>query len=137
MKYQLTAHEARVIGCLLEKQVTTPEQYPLSVNAVVTACNQKTNREPVMSLSESEVQALLDTLVKRHYLRTVSGFGNRVTKYEQRFCNSEFGDLKLSAGEVAVVTTLLLRRRRANYAAGRSGCMSSAIWRKWKACWKG
>ncbi|VEB07342.1 G20.3 [Klebsiella pneumoniae] len=80
-----------------------PEQYPLSVNAVVTACNQKTNREPVMSLSESEVQALLDTLVKRHYLRTVSGFGNRVTKYEQRFCNSEFGDLKLSAGEVAVV----------------------------------
>ena len=61
MKYQLTAHEARVIGCLLEKQVTTPEQYPLSVNAVVTACNQKTNREPVMSLSESEVQALLDT----------------------------------------------------------------------------
>ncbi len=95
MKYQLTAHEARVIGCLLEKQVTTPEQYPLSVNAVVTACNQKTNREPVMSLSESEVQALLDTLVKRHYLRMVSGFGNRVTKYEQRFCNSEFGDLKL------------------------------------------
>ena len=107
MKYQLTAHEARVIGCLLEKQVTTPEQYPLSVNAVVTACNQKTNREPVMSLSEGEVQTLLDTLVKRHYLRTVSGFGNRVTKYEQRFCNSEFGDLKLSAGEVAVVTTLL------------------------------
>ena len=126
MKYQLTAHEARVIGCLLEKQVTTPEQYPLSVNAVVTACNQKTNREPVMSLSEGEVQALLDTLVKRHYLRTVSGFGNRVTKYEQRFCNSEFGDLKLSAGEVAVVTTLLLRgaRRRVNYAVGRSGCMS-------------
>lgn len=47
-----------------------------------------------MSLSESEVRALLDTLVKRHYLRTVSGFGNRVTKYEQRFCNSEFGDLE-------------------------------------------
>lgn len=46
---------------------------------MVTACNQKTNREPVMSLSESEVQALLDTLVKRHHLRTVSGFGNRVT----------------------------------------------------------
>ncbi|MEE7202390.1 DUF480 domain-containing protein, partial [Escherichia coli O2:H6] len=54
MKYQLTAMEARVIGCLLEKQVTTPEQYPLSVNGVVTACNQKTNREPVMNLSESE-----------------------------------------------------------------------------------
>jgi uncharacterized protein YceH (UPF0502 family) len=109
MKYQLTALEARVIGCLLEKQVTTPEQYPLSVNAVTLACNQKSNREPVMTLSENEVQDLLDQLVKRHYLRTVSGFGNRVTKYEQRFCNSEFGDLKLSSAEVALVTTLLLR----------------------------
>ncbi|MGX5066123.1 YceH family protein [Escherichia coli] len=109
MKYQLNGIEARVIGCLLEKQVTTPEQYPLSVNAVTMACNQKTNREPVMNLSEHEVQDVLDALVKRHYLRTVSGFGNRVTKYEQRFCNSEFGDLKLSSAEVAVITTLLLR----------------------------
>lgn len=109
MKYQLTATEARVIGCLLEKQVTTPEQYPLSVNAVTMACNQKTNREPVLNLSENEVQEQLDELVKRHYLRTVSGFGNRVTKYEQRFCNSEFGDLKLTSAEVAVITTLLLR----------------------------
>ena len=109
MKYELTATEARVIGCLLEKQVTTPEQYPLSVNGVVTACNQKTNREPVMNLSESDVREQLDNLVKRHFLRTVSGFGNRVTKYEQRFCNSEFGNLKLSAAEVAIITTLLLR----------------------------
>ncbi|HDT6566554.1 TPA: YceH family protein [Enterobacter cloacae] len=113
MKYQLSATEARVIGCLLEKQVTTPEQYPLSVNAVTMACNQKTNREPVMNLGEHEVQDILDELVKRHYLRTVSGFGNRVTKYEQRFCNSEFGDLKLSAAEVAVITTLLLRGAQA------------------------
>ena len=109
MKYQLSGTEARVIGCLLEKQVTTPEQYPLSVNAVTMACNQKTNREPVMNLGEHDVQDILDELVKRHYLRTVSGFGNRVTKYEQRFCNSEFGDLKLSQAEVAVITTLLLR----------------------------
>ncbi len=62
-----------------------------------------------MNLSEHDVQDVLDALVKRHYLRTVSGFGNRVTKYEQRFCNSEFGDLKLSSAEVAVITTLLLR----------------------------
>ncbi|MFZ3387344.1 YceH family protein [Buttiauxella gaviniae] len=109
MKYQLTAVEARVVGSLMEKQVTTPEQYPMSVNGVVTACNQKTNREPVMDLKEHDVQETLDLLVKRHFLRTVSGFGNRVTKYEQRFCNSEFGDLKLSAAEVAVVTALLLR----------------------------
>lgn len=109
MKYQLSGAEARVVGSLLEKQVTTPEQYPLSVNAVTMACNQKTNREPVMNLSEHDVQDVLDALVKRHYLRTVSGFGNRVTKYEQRFCNSEFGNLKLSSAEVAVITTLLLR----------------------------
>lgn len=109
MKYQLTAVEARVVGSLMEKQVTTPEQYPMSVNGVVTACNQKTNREPVMDLKEHDVQDTLDSLVKRHFLRTLSGFGNRVTKYEQRFCNSEFGNLKLSAAEVAVVTTLLLR----------------------------
>ena len=109
MKILLSPAEARIIGCLLEKQVTTPEQYPLSLNAVVSACNQKTNREPVMSLDDAEVQDLLDTLVKRHYLRNVSGFGNRVTKYEQRFCNSEFGNLKLSSGETALITTLLLR----------------------------
>lgn len=109
MKILLSPAEARIIGCLLEKQVTTPEQYPLSLNAVVSACNQKTNRDPVMSLDDAEVQDLLDTLVKRHYLRNVSGFGNRVTKYEQRFCNSEFGNLKLSSGETALITTLLLR----------------------------
>ncbi|HFE6299175.1 hypothetical protein K798_03609 [Salmonella enterica subsp. enterica serovar Newport str. SHSN007] len=115
MKYELTATEARVIGCLLEKQVTTPEQYPLSVNGVVTACNQKTNREPVMNLTEQEVQEQLDNLVKRHFLRTVSGFGNRVTKYEQRFCNSEFGDLKLSAAEVESTLERLASREDGPY----------------------
>ncbi|MCH4996502.1 YceH family protein [Pectobacterium carotovorum] len=109
MKYQLDAREARVIGCMLEKQITTPDQYPMSLNGITTACNQKTNREPVMELSESEVQQALDLLVKKHFLRTLSGFGNRVVKYEHRFCNSEFGDLKLSPAEVALVTTLLLR----------------------------
>ncbi|UYA60102.1 Protein of unknown function YceH [Pectobacterium sp. F1-1] len=109
MKFQLDAREARVIGCMLEKQITTPDQYPMSLNGITTACNQKTNREPVMELSESEVQQTLDLLVKKHFLRTLSGFGNRVVKYEHRFCNSEFGDLKLSPAEVALVTTLLLR----------------------------
>lgn len=139
MKYELTATEARVIGCLLEKQVTTPEQYPLSVNGVVTACNQKTNREPVMNLTEQEVQEQLDNLVKRHFLRTVSGFGNRVTKYEQRFCNSEFGDLKLSAAEVALVTTLLLRGAQTpgELRSRCRGCMNSAIWRKLNPRWNG
>ncbi|WP_455871695.1 YceH family protein [Serratia proteamaculans] len=109
MKYELSTKEARVIGCLLEKQVTTPDQYPLSLNGIQLACNQKTNREPVMELTESEVQQILDLLLKKHFLRTLSGFGNRVVKYEHRFCNSEFGQLKLSAAELAVIATLLLR----------------------------
>lgn len=107
MKYEFSAKEARVIGCMLEKQITTPEQYPLSLNSLTTACNQKTNREPVMELSESEVQQTLDLLLRKHIIRSVSG--SRTMKYEHRFCNSEFGNLKFSPAEVAVVTTLLLR----------------------------
>ncbi len=107
MKHELSAKEARVVGCLLEKQLTTPEQYPMTLNGLTTACNQKTNREPVMELSESEVQQTLDLLLRKHIIRTLSG--SRTMKYEHRFCNSEFGNLKFSPQEVAVVTTLLLR----------------------------
>jgi len=109
IKNPFSATEARVIGCLLEKQVTTPDQYPMSLNGVVTACNQKSNREPVMSLSDGDVQNALDLLVKKHQLTAISGFGSRVVKYEQRFCNSEFGQLKFSSAEVALIATLLLR----------------------------
>ncbi|QOI54689.1 YceH family protein [Rouxiella badensis] len=107
MKYEFSAKEARVIGCMLEKQITTPEQYPLSLNSLTTACNQKTNREPVMELSESEVQQTLDLLLRKHIIRSLSG--SRTMKYEHRFCNSEFGNLKFSPAEVAVISTLLLR----------------------------
>lgn len=109
MKILLSATEARIIGCLLEKQVTTPDQYPMSLNGVVTACNQKSNREPVLSLGESGVQDTLDMLVKKHLVTAQSGFGNRVVKYEHRFCNTEFGQLKFSSGELALIATLLLR----------------------------
>jgi uncharacterized protein YceH (UPF0502 family) len=109
MKMVLSAQALRVLGCLLEKQVTTPEQYPLSLNGVVVACNQKSNREPVMDLSESEVQNQLDLLEKRHLITASSAAGQRVVKYEQRFCNSAFGTLKLNSAEVAVLTLLLLR----------------------------
>ncbi|MFS7246036.1 DUF480 domain-containing protein [Rahnella inusitata] len=107
MKHELSAREARVVGCLLEKQLTTPEQYPMTLNGLTTACNQKTNREPVMELSESDVQQTLDLLLRKHIIRPLSG--SRTMKYEHRFCNSEFGNLKFSPQEVAVVTTLLLR----------------------------
>lgn len=109
MKNPLSPLEARVIGCFLEKQVTTPDQYPLSLNGLTTACNQKTNREPVLELSESDVQSTLDMLMKKHQVRSLSIPGSRVMKYEHRFCNSEFGNLKFSEAEVAVVCCLLLR----------------------------
>jgi uncharacterized protein YceH (UPF0502 family) len=101
--------EARVVGCLMEKQVTTPEQYPLTLNALVNACNQKSNREPVMQLTEPEVQALVDGLARRHVLLERGGFGSRVPKYQHTFCNTEFGALKFSPQEFAIVCELLVR----------------------------
>jgi uncharacterized protein YceH (UPF0502 family) len=109
MKIELTALEARVIGCLIEKQITTPDQYPLSLNALANACNQKSNREPVMDLDEATVQKTLDGLSKKHFVMEKSGFGSRVPKYQHRFCNTEFGTLKLDPQELAIVCELLVR----------------------------
>ena len=109
MKIELTGLEARVIGCLIEKQITTPDQYPLSLNALLNACNQKSNREPVLELGETAVQQTVDTLVKRHLLLERSGFGSRVSKYQHLFCNTEFGTLKFTPQELAIVCELLLR----------------------------
>jgi uncharacterized protein len=109
MRVELDSLEARVIGCLIEKQVTTPDQYPLSLNALVSACNQKSNREPVMSLDEPTVQGTLDALSRKHLLLERSGFGSRVPKYQHLFCNTEYGTLRFSAQELAIVCELLLR----------------------------
>jgi len=109
MKIELTPMEARVIGCLIEKQITTPDQYPLSVNALVNACNQKSNRDPLMDVAESVVQNTLDGLSKKHFVIERSGFGSRVPKYQHRFCNTEFGTLKFTPQELAIVCELLLR----------------------------
>ncbi|ABI38632.1 protein of unknown function DUF480 [Shewanella sp. MR-4] len=106
---ELTLHEARVIGCLLEKEVTTPEQYPLSLNALTLACNQKTSRDPVLDLSEALVQDALDSLNKKRLISEQSGFGSRVVKYKHRFCNTEFSELQLSSAAVAIICLLLLR----------------------------
>ncbi|QIR14347.1 YceH family protein [Shewanella aestuarii] len=106
---ELTALEARVIGCLMEKEVTTPDQYPLSLNSLTLACNQKSSRDPVMSLSESDVQIIIDGLSKKRLISEQSGFGSRVIKYKHRFCNTEFSELKLSSAEYALICVLLLR----------------------------
>ena len=109
MHIELAPLEARVIGCLIEKQVTTPDQYPLSLNALVNACNQKSNRDPVMSVDELTVQGTLDALSRKHLVLERSGFGSRVPKYQHLFCNTEFGSLKLTPQELAIVCELLLR----------------------------
>ncbi len=109
MPLELTAHEARVIGCLIEKQIATPDQYPLSLNALTNACNQKSNRHPVLDLEEREVQTLVDGLMRRQLVLEKSGFGSRVPKYQHLFCNTQFGSLKFSPQGTAIVCELLLR----------------------------
>jgi uncharacterized protein YceH (UPF0502 family) len=109
MDLVLGEHEARVVGSLLEKEITTPDQYPLSLNALTNACNQKSNRDPVMSLDEAQVLAALDSLRGKHLILEKSGFGSRVPKYQHRFCNTQFGTLQFSEQEFGLVCVLLLR----------------------------
>jgi uncharacterized protein YceH (UPF0502 family) len=109
MNIRLTAIEARIVGVLIEKQITTPDQYPLSLNALINACNQKSNRDPLMQLDEPTVKFVVDGLGRRHMVVEKSGFGSRVPKYQQIFCNTEFGSLKFTPQETAIVCELMLR----------------------------
>lgn len=101
---QLTPVEARVLGALIEKEITTPEYYPLSLNALINACNQKNNREPVMSLDEDQVRHALHGLEDERLAGPVRGDG-RVTKYEHHMQEV----FNFTRSEIAVVCTLLLR----------------------------
>lgn len=102
----LTAEEARVIGCLIEKEMTLPDYYPLTLNALVTACNQTTNRDPIMGLDESQVQRALESLKTRGWVLQVTMAGARVQKYKHTV------NLKLPRLEkpgIALLCVLLLR----------------------------
>ncbi|MEM7218173.1 MAG: YceH family protein [Pseudomonadota bacterium] len=105
----LTAIELRVLGCLLEKAVTTPDQYPLTLNALIGACNQKSSREPVMNLDPGVVERTLRTLEDRLLVSEDPNRGGRAVKYTQRFCNTAFAALQLEADEYALLTVLMLR----------------------------
>ncbi|MEZ9565229.1 YceH family protein [Vibrio artabrorum] len=109
MNTVLSPIEARIIGCLIEKEVTTPDHYPLTLNSLTTACNQKSNRDPVLSLSESEVLDAVDGLITRRMVSDESRFNSRVNKYQHRFCNTEFGDLQFTEQERAIICCMLLR----------------------------
>ncbi len=101
----LTEIETRVLGSLIEKDITTPDYYPLSLNALVNACNQKNNREPVMTLDESAVREALSTLQEKRMAGPASGADSRVTKYEHRLQEVFNFDRR----ETAVLCVLLLR----------------------------
>src|ERR1700740_181356 len=97
--------ETRVLGSLIEKDITTPDYYPLSLNALVNACNQKNNRDPVMSLNEDAVRAALESLQRQRLAGPASGADGRVTKYEHRLQEVFNFDRR----EIAIVCVLLLR----------------------------
>jgi hypothetical protein len=101
----LTDIEVRVLGALLEKEVTTPDNYPLSLNALVAACNQTTNREPVMRLEEDAVVHAAVALRRRYLLRQIQPAGSRVTKFEHLLGQ----EWKLGKRELAVLGVLMLR----------------------------
>jgi uncharacterized protein len=103
--HRLSPVELRVLGCLIEKQRTTPEQYPLTLNALRIACNQATNREPVMELEESEVRAATQHLGTLGWARLATGPGSRTAKYRQLFGEA----LDLLPSEVSILAVLMLR----------------------------
>ena len=105
----LSAEQCRVIGVMLEKETTTPEQYPLSINGITTGCNQKSNREPVMSLAEGDVHNIVDELVKMNQLMIDHKASGRVSKYFHRFCDTEFGNFKFTPQQRAIICVLFLR----------------------------
>lgn len=109
MQHELTDIEARIIGCLIEKSIVTPDVYPLTLNALINACNQKSGRNPVMVLQHGEVQHALGILEAKHFVRKDENFKSRTEKYTQRFCNTRYSDLRLDKAQVAIVCLLLLR----------------------------
>jgi uncharacterized protein YceH (UPF0502 family) len=105
MPFLLTEIETRVLGSLIEKDITTPDYYPLSLNALVNACNQKNNRDPVMTLDESTVRDALATLQEKRFAGPASGSDSRVPKFEHRLQEVFNFDRR----EIAVLCVLLLR----------------------------
>ena len=97
--------EIRVLGCLIEKQRTTPDQYPLSLNALRLACNQATSRDPVVDYDEPAIRTALDSLSRREWVRLASGAGSRAVKYRHLLDAA----LSLDPAELAILAVLMLR----------------------------
>ena len=105
----LDAVEARVLGVLMEKEITTPDAYPLSINGATSGCNQKSNRDPVTTFTEGQVRDALERLVSRTLVREAGGAGARTRRFAHRMDSRLFGTLEFSRQERAVLCVLLLR----------------------------
>lgn len=101
----LTSEEVRVLGALIEKQRTTPDQYPLTLNALRLACNQSTNRDPVVEFDDGSIRQALERLSRRRWVRLASGAGSRATKYRHLLDEA----LGLSEPDVSLLAVLMLR----------------------------
>ena len=106
---ELNAKEARVIGCLIEKSVVTPDVYPMTLNSLASACNQKSGRDPVMALKQAEVHQAVRLLESKHLVRMDENFKSRTEKFSQRFCNTRYSNIQFDDGQLAIVCLLLLR----------------------------
>ncbi|MCX7063366.1 MAG: DUF480 domain-containing protein, partial [Proteobacteria bacterium] len=106
MNIELTPNEARILGCLMEKSVVTPEQYPLTLNSLTLACNQKSSRDPVLSLEQGTVQHTARQLENKHLLSSDENFNGRVVKFTQRLCNTPFAEFQFTDQEFAVICLL-------------------------------
>ena len=105
----LNEAEARVVGTLIEKSVVTPDQYPMTLNSLTNACNQKSARNPVMSMTQGEVTHTIRELEEKHLVRAEENFKSSTEKYSQRFCGTRYSGHQFDAAQVAVVCLLLLR----------------------------
>ena len=105
MLTEMNEIEARIVGCLVEKQLTTPEYYPLTLNALIAACNQKTNREPVTNYDETTIERALDVLRDKNLVYVFYGSSSRVPKYKHMLPSV----YELDEKETAIVSVLMLR----------------------------
>jgi uncharacterized protein len=105
----LTNEQIRIIGSLIEKSITTPDLYPLSLKSLQNACNQKSSRDPITIFSLSELQLVLDELIQNNLVIDTSGFNSKTAKYQHRFCNTEFSDIQFNEKELAIICLFMLR----------------------------
>ncbi|MFT6287443.1 MAG: hypothetical protein ACJA09_002197 [Alcanivorax sp.] len=109
MNFNITAIEARILGCLIEKEATTPDVYPLTLNSLLTACNQKSNREPVMALNTDDLMTALDSLTDKTLVSTWKSSHNRMAKYQHKLRHRVSDKFNFSLPELAVLGVLFLR----------------------------